>query len=90
MVLCSVGQGLYTRTLKILTEFKVQTSMKFIFVVVSFLCISRFITHNSLSLSHASTERAEHIQIIITSAQNADNVIPTFGLFVKYHMGQSN
>ena len=25
---------------------------------------------------HTGTERAEHIQIIITSAQKADNVIP--------------
>ena len=28
-------------------------------------------------VSHAGTERAEHIQIIITSAQDSDNVIPT-------------
>ena len=29
------------------------------------------------NLSHAGTEHAEHIQIIITSMENADNVIPT-------------
>ena len=28
-------------------------------------------------LSHTGTERAEHIHIIITSAQETDNVIPT-------------
>ena len=28
-------------------------------------------------VSNASNEREEHIQIIITSAQKADNVIPT-------------
>ena len=29
-----------------------------------------------LELSHAGTERAEHIQIIITSAQETGNLIP--------------
>ena len=28
-------------------------------------------------VSHAGTESAEHIQIIITSTQEADNMIPT-------------
>ena len=31
--------------------------------------------HNG-HLSHAGTEHAEHIQIIITSSQKVDNVIP--------------
>ena len=30
-----------------------------------------------IALSHTGTERVEHTQIIITSAQNSDNVIPT-------------
>ena len=35
-------------------------------------------------LSHAGTERAEHIQIIITFTQKADNVIPEqLGLLVN-------
>ena len=29
-------------------------------------------------MSHTSTKRAEHIQIIITSVQKADNVIPAY------------
>ena len=33
---------------------------------------------------HDGSERAEHIHIIITSAQDADNVIPTLGP-VTYH-----
>ena len=36
--------------------------------------------------SHSITECAEHIHIIITSAQKADNVIPTLEL-VTYHNG---
>ena len=32
---------------------------------------------------YAGTERAEHIQIIITSAQKADNVIPTLDQFLS-------
>ena len=35
---------------------------------------------------HSITECAEHIHIIITSAQKADNVIPTLEL-VTYHTG---
>ena len=30
----------------------------------------------NIHVSHAGTERAEHIRIIITSAQEADNMIP--------------
>ena len=30
-----------------------------------------------IALSHTGTERVEHTQIIITSAQKSDNVIPT-------------
>ena len=37
-------------------------------------------------MSHSITECAEHIHIIITSAQKADNVIPTLEL-VTYHNG---
>ena len=40
-------------------------------------------------MSHAGTERVEHIQIIITSAQEADNVIPTLGP-VYTILGRSN
>ena len=32
--------------------------------------------HAHILVSHYGTERAEHKQIIITSAQKADNVIP--------------
>ena len=37
-------------------------------------------------VSHAGTERAEHIQIIVTSAQEVDNVIPYWVqyLFKRY------
>ena len=37
-------------------------------------------------MSHAETERAEYIQIIITSTQNLDNVIPIrIGSCFKYY-----
>ena len=37
-------------------------------------------------VSHSITECAEHIHIIITSAQKSDNVIPTLEL-VTYYTG---
>ena len=35
-------------------------------------------------VSHTDTKRAENIQIIITSTQEADNVIPTQDRYVSY------